>query len=307
MSKQKQKPALGRGLSTLLGEDAATALSVPNTSLSIGEVALGAIEANPAQPRREFDQDKLEELASSIRTLGLVQPITLQALESGRYMIISGERRWRAAQLAGLESIPAYIRSVPQEQVLEMALVENIQREDLNAIEIALTYQQLLESQPELTHAALAERLGKGRTSITNHLRLLRLPAEIQLGLTERSIEMGHARALLQIEDRERQIELYQMIVQDKLSVREVEELAKALQQPTAPQEVEAPKQAKPTSTRSLSNQEFKLLESQLAKVFSTKVSLRCSANGKGKLTIPFASDEQLERIIVLLDKLQQE
>lgn len=306
MSKQKQKPALGRGLSSLLGEDVATALNSQDTSISIGEVELEKIEPNPGQPRREFDQEKLEELASSIRSLGLVQPITLQALETGGYMIISGERRWRAAQLAGLKAIPAYIRNVPREQVLEMALVENIQREDLNAIEIALTYQQLLDSQPQLTHSALAEKLGKGRTSITNYLRLLRLPSEIQLGLTDRLLEMGHARALLQIEDPERQLELYQMILQDKLSVREVEELAKALQQPLADEAESVNKETKQAKrTRSFTNQEFKTLESQLAKVFSTKVSLRCTANGKGKLTIPFATDEELERIIVLLDKLQ--
>lgn len=308
MSKHKHKSALGRGLSSLLGEDTATSLRAQETNLSIGEVALNMIEPNPNQPRREFDEDKLDELATSIRSLGLVQPITLQTLESGRYMLISGERRWRAAQLAGLQTIPAYIRKVTQEQILEMALVENIQREDLNPIEIALSYQQLLDNQPELTHATLAEKLGKGRTSVTNYLRLLRLPSEIQLGLTERLLEMGHARALLQVDDTERQLELYQIIIQDKLSVREVEELAKALQNQSSIQtEKDNEESQSKSSKKNFSSQEFKALESQLAKVFSTKVSLRCSATGKGKLTIPFANDEELEKIIVLLERLQHE
>lgn len=298
MSKHKQKFSLGRGLDALLGGEEA---NLAGTTLSIGEIALTQIRPNASQPRREFDPERLEELAASIRSLGLVQPVTLQAVGAQEYMIISGERRWRAAQLAGLETIPAYVRSVPQEQVIEMALVENIQREDLNPIEIALSYQQILEGQEGLTHAALAERIGKTRTTVTNYLRLLRLPAEVQLGLTQRQLEMGHARALLQVEDAERQLELYQMIVQDRLSVREVEELAKALQHPSV-EEVEQPT---PKPTRAANSQVFRSLELQLSKVFRSKVSLNCNTKGKGKLTIPFASEEELEHIIALLDKLQ--
>ena len=198
----KTKSVLGRGLGNLLPDEPMASLS---GAASIQELSISLIQPNPNQPRREFDEERLEELASSIRALGLVQPITVQELGGGQFQIISGERRWRAAQRAGLERLPAYIRPVRAEELMELALVENIQREDLNAIEIALAYQQIIDLQ-HLKQEELAERVGKKRTTVANYLRLLRLPAEIQLGLTQRLIDMGHARALLQIEDTERQL-----------------------------------------------------------------------------------------------------
>ena len=226
MSAAKNKNVLGRGLGNLLGGE--TASAALQGTVSIQELPLEKIAPNPDQPRKHFEQEGLEELAASLRALGLVQPITVQALPSGSYQIISGERRWRAAQLAGLKTLPAYIRSTQEGELLELALIENIQREDLNAIEIALAYQQLIE-QHGLTQAKLAERVGKKRVTISNYIRLLQLPAEIQLGLTQHLIDMGHARALLQVEDTERQIELYNLIITEHLSVRAVEELARAI------------------------------------------------------------------------------
>lgn len=293
----KTKSVLGRGLGNLLPDEPMASLS---GAASIQELSISLIQPNPNQPRREFDEERLEELASSIRALGLVQPITVQELGGGQYQIISGERRWRAAQLAGLERLPAYIRPVRAEELMELALVENIQREDLNAIEIALAYQQIIDLQ-HLKQEELAERVGKKRTTVANYLRLLRLPAEIQLGLTQRLIDMGHARALLQIEDTERQLELYALIQQEQLSVRAVEELARAVQQggeelPTA-KSASAPK----PSVRA----DYKILEQHLAQVFASRVTLRCNAQGKGRLTIPFSSDEELERIMQLLERVQ--
>ena len=283
----KTKSVLGRGLGNLLPDEPMASLS---GAASIQELSISLIQPNPNQPRREFDEERLEELASSIRALGLVQPITVQELGGGQYQIISGERRWRAAQRAGLERLPAYIRPV----------VENIQREDLNAIEIALAYQQIIDLQ-HLKQEELAERVGKKRTTVANYLRLLRLPAEIQLGLTQRLIDMGHARALLQIEDTERQLELYALIQQEQLSVRAVEELARAVQQGG-----EEPPSAKPASApKPSARADYKILEQHLAQVFASRVTLRCNAQGKGRLTIPFSSDEELERIMQLLERVQ--
>ena len=300
MSAAKNKNVLGRGLGNLLGgETASAALQGP---VSIQELPLEKIAPNPDQPRKHFEQEGLEELAASLRALGLVQPITVQALPSGSYQIISGERRWRAAQLAGLKTLPAYIRSTQEGELLELALIENIQREDLNAIEIALAYQQLIE-QHGLTQAKLAERVGKKRVTISNYIRLLQLPAEIQLGLTQRLIDMGHARALLQVEDTERQIELYNLIITEHLSVRAVEELARAIAEEPEATPLPTPQSQQPAKAE---RKDFKLLERHLAQVFSSQVTLRCSASGKGKLTIPFSGDEDLERIMQLLERIQQ-
>ena len=292
--------ALGRGLDALISTEAVSTQG----SSTINEVALDQIEANPNQPRREFDPVALEELANSIRELGLVQPITLRQVDENRFQIIAGERRWRASQLAGLKAVPAYIRTIKDENVMELALVENIQREDLNAIEIALAYQQLIE-QHGLTQAKLAERVGKKRVTISNYIRLLQLPAEIQLGLTQRLIDMGHARALLQVEDTERQIELYNLIIAEHLSVRAVEELARAIAEEPEATPLPTPQSQQPAKAE---RKDFKLLERHLAQVFSSKVTLRCSASGKGKgkLTIPFSGDEDLERIMQLLERIQQ-
>jgi spoOJ protein len=300
MSAAKNKNVLGRGLGNLLGGE--TASAALQGTVSIQELPLEKIAPNPDQPRKHFEQEGLEELAASLRVLGLVQPITVQALPSGSYQIISGERRWRAAQLAGLKTLPAYIRSTQEGELLELALIENIQREDLNAIEIALAYQQLIE-QHGLTQAKLAERVGKKRVTISNYIRLLQLPAEIQLGLTQRLIDMGHARALLQVEDTERQIELYNLIITEHLSVRAVEELARAIAEEPEATPLPTPQSQQPAKAE---RKDFKLLERHLALVFSSKVTLRCSASGKGKLTIPFSGDEDLERIMQLLERIQQ-
>ena len=293
----KTKSVLGRGLGNLLPDEPMASLS---GAASIQELSISLIQPNPNQPRREFDEARLEELASSIRALGLVQPITVQELGGGQYQIISGERRWRAAQRAGLERLPAYIRPVRAEELMELALVENIQREDLNAIEIALAYQQIIDLQ-QLKQEELAERVGKKRTTVANYLRLLRLPAEIQLGLTQRLIDMGHARALLQIEDTERQLELYALIQQEQLSVRAVEELARAVQQGGE----ELPTAKPSSSPKPSARADYKILEQHLAQVFASRVTLRCNAQGKGRLTIPFSSDEELERIMQLLERVQ--
>ena len=221
-----KRNALGRGLDALINMDE---IETSGTS-SISEIELSRIQPNPDQPRREFDDESLEELAASIREIGIVQPISLRQLDNGTYQIIAGERRYRAALIAGLATVPAYIRTVEDEAVMEMALVENIQREDLNAIEIALSFKKLME-QYKLTQEQLSERVGKKRTTVANYLRLLKLPAEVQIGLRDRIIDMGHARALLSVESAAVQLELYKAIVAEGLSVRKVEELARSMAQ----------------------------------------------------------------------------
>ena len=300
MSTAKNKNVLGRGLGNLLGGETAT--QALQSTTSIQELPLEKIAPNPDQPRKHFEQEALEELAASLKALGLVQPITVQALPSGSYQIISGERRWRAAQMAGLKTLPAYIRATQPSELLELALIENIQREDLNAIEVALAYQQLTE-QYGLSQSKVAERVGKKRVTVTNYIRLLQLPAEIQLGLTQRLIDMGHARALLQVDDTERQIELYNLIITEHLSVSAVEELARAIAEAPDATPLPTPQHQHSEKTE---RKDFKLLEQHLAQVFSSKVTLRCSASGKGKLTIPFSGDEELERIMQLLERIQK-
>ena len=294
MAAHKKFPALGRGLDALIitGD-----VKTDGTS-SINEIELSLIHPNPNQPRREFDESALEELASSIREIGIIQPITLRQLSDGTYEIIAGERRWRASQMAGLATIPAYIRTADDENVMEMALIENIQREDLNAVEIALAYQHLLE-QYELTQDRLSERVGKKRTTITNYLRLLKLPATIQMALQRREIDMGHARALLALDNPTLQLKLFGEITREHLSVRKVEEMVKRL---TQGETINAGGQKLRPRGAQLS-EEFTMLRDSLSKFFNTKVQLTCSAKGKGKITIPFASEEELERIMELLDR----
>lgn len=309
MSKRNKQP-LGRGLNSLLGgaDDTSTGLVTQlehDGALSIASLPLALIDTNPDQPRRQFDEERLEELATSIKHLGLIQPITVQPRLGGRYMLISGERRYRAARMAGLDSLPVYIRQGYGEQVLEMALVENIQREDLNAIEIALAYQQLAETH-NLTHEQLAERVGKKRATVSNYLRLLRLPAQIQLGLSERLLEIGHAKALLQIDDPERQMELYQLTVQESLSVRDVEELARAIKEGGVREQEVSSVPSSTTPPRLRQPEEYRVLEKHLGQVFGTKVALKCNPQGKGRISIPFAGEEELERIILLLERIQQ-
>ncbi len=219
-----KKPVLGRGLDALITlEEVKT-----EGSSSINEVELSKITANPDQPRRVFDEEGLQELATSIKQIGVIQPITLRQINEDSYQIIAGERRFRASQLAGLKAIPAYIRTAEDETVMEMALIENIQREDLNSIEIALAYQNLIESY-DLTQEKLSERVGKKRTTIANYLRLLKLPAEIQMGIRDKKIDMAHARTLVTLEDAAAQIELYELILEEGLSVRKVEEYVRAI------------------------------------------------------------------------------
>ncbi len=290
-----KRSALGRGLDALITmEDLKT-----GGSSSISEISLSKIQPNPDQPRSMFEEEALEELATSIRSLGVIQPITLKEIGPDRYMIISGERRYRASLKAGLEEIPAYIKTAADEHVVEMALIENIQREDLNAIEIALAYQKLIDNY-ELTQEKLSERVGKKRTTIANYLRLLKLPAEIQVGLKDKKIDMGHARALISVQDPEIQLALYEQILQDGLSVRQVEELVRNAAEAAVPEaKDELPK-------KKLLPEEYNLLKDHLSRFFNTRVNLSCNEKGKGKITIPFASEDELEKLIMLLDKLKR-
>jgi ParB family chromosome partitioning protein len=297
---KKQSPlgrGLGKGIDLLIGTDNLTTAG----SSSINEVAISKIQPNPDQPRVAFDEESLGELAASIRTVGVIQPITLREVEGGNYMIISGERRYRAAQLAGKEAIPAYIRTADDENIMEMALIENIQREDLNAIEIALAYQNLITVHG-LTQEGLSERVGKKRATITNYLRLLKLPAEIQMGLKDKKIEMGHARALLSIEDAKTRLEIYELILSDGLSVRSVEELARQAAHPAQADEND-PATPKPVRSGG-ATPAYVPLRDHLARFFKAKVRLTCNDKGAGHITIPFSSSDDLERLIGLLDTL---
>lgn len=288
--------ALGRGLDALISTEAVR----PQGSSTINEIPLEQIEANPNQPRREFDEESLQELATSIREIGIIQPITLRQVADQRYQIIAGERRWRASQLAGLTAIPAYIRTIKDENVMEMALVENIQREDLNAIEIALAYEHLLAN-TGMTQEKVSERVGKSRTAIANYLRLLKLPAQVQMALQNKEIDMGHARALLSIDSPSLQIKLFKEIQRNNYSVRKVEELVKQLKNG---EEITSGK--KRISGASQMPEEFTALRQRLSDFFSTKVQMTCSAKGKGKISIPFANEEELEHIMSVLDKMKE-
>lgn len=287
MAVQKKYGSLGRGLDALISTDTVKT----EGSSSISEIAISKIKANPKQPRREFDPEALQELADSIKEIGIIQPITLRKMEDDTYQIIAGERRFRASQLAGLTTIPAYIRTADDENVMEMALIENIQREDLNAMEIALAYQHLLEEY-DLTQERLSERVGKKRTTIANYLRLLKLPAQIQVALKNRELDMGHARALLALDNPVEQIQLFQDIQILGYSVRKVEEIVKKK------------KSGKKSPTVKPAN-DYELLKKHLSTFFQTDVQLTCNTKGKGKIAITFKDDTELERIIALLDKLK--
>ena len=282
--------AAGRGLDALIS----TAPVQTNGSSRINEVAIAQIEANPNQPRRDFDEDALQELANSIREIGIIQPVTLRQIDDNRYQIIAGERRWRASQLAGLTTIPAYIRTIADENVMEMALVENIQREDLNAVEIALAYQHLLDHSG-LTQEKVAERVGKKRTTVANFLRLLKLPAQVQMALQKKEIDMGHARALLALETPSVQIKLFKEIMRNGYSVRKVEEMVQQIKNGetigNAKQKMRAAEQL-PAA--------YENARKQLVSLTGQKVLVSASAKGKGKITIPFANEEELERLMSL-------
>ena len=307
VKKKYAKTALGRGLDDIGSGRGLDALidtgSEVHTqgSSNLSEVEISQIAPNPNQPRREFDQEALQELASSIRELGIIQPITLRQMENGQYQIIAGERRWRASQLAGLTKIPAYIVTVEDESAMEMALVENIQREDLNAIEIALAYQHLAET-TGMTQAKISERVGKSRTAVTNYMRLLKLPAQVQMALKNKEIDMGHARALLSVESPSQQIKLFKEVQKQGYSVRRVEEIAQMLK---GGEDVKVSK-GKLTSQSKLP-EEFGELRDRLANFFHAKVQMTCSPKGKGKISIPFDNEEQLERIMNALDSVNGE
>ena len=287
-----KRNALGRGLGALIDD----ADRDRDQSSSISEIAIEEIEANPFQPRTKFDEEALKELATSIKKIGIIQPITLRKVDQRKYQIIAGERRFRASKIAGLETITAYVRTAEDEGMLEMALVENIQREDLDAIEIALSYQRLMD-ECKLTQENLSDRVGKKRSTVSNYLRLLRLPALIQKGIVDKTISMGHARALVNIKNPEDQLAIYDELLKNDYSVRKVEELVRQLNS----SEAKVPQAA---ASRQKHPQEYGELKEHLSRFFNTKVDFSLNNKGKGKIVIPFGSSTDLERIIGIFDKL---
>ncbi len=296
-----KKSALGRGLGALITDvdnlnlNRSMIPAAEATPASISEIPLEMIEANPFQPRSSFDQELLEELADSIKVMGLVQPITVRVTSYGKYQIISGERRFRAASIAGLTHIPAYIRKADDQGMLEMAIVENIQRENLDAIEVAISFQRLIE-ECDLTQEQMADRVGKKRTTITNYLRLLKLPAEIQLAIRAKRITMGHARALLSLESPKKQLKLCNSIIEHDLSVRQTEEKIKKMVEESPPKQHEEP-------GAELDESYFRLLEF-LGKYFNNNISLkRDGKSGTGSITIRFGSDKEVIAFIDAIEK----
>jgi len=289
-----KKNALGRGLGALL-EDQGTDITTRSAGHgalagAVSNIPIEQIEANPFQPRNHFDQEALDELASSIRTHGIIQPVTLRKVGYDRYQLISGERRFRASQLVGLTDVPAYVRVANDQSMLEMALVENIQRQDLDAIEVALSYQRLID-ECSLTQEELAEKVGKSRSAVTNFLRLLKLPAEIQKAIMDRRLSMGHARALVSISDPAQQIELFKRIIKEELSVRDVEDAVKVTREPRR-------ERGLPTEMPI----EIQRIEQQVADHLGTRVALRTKASGRGVLTINFKNSEDMRRLLAMLD-----
>lgn len=300
-----KKNALGRGLDALIPFND----SEIQGSSSINEVELSKIVPNPDQPRTVFNKEALLELSASIKSIGLIQPVTLRKLDEDSYQIIAGERRYRASQMAGLTSIPAYIKTVEEDETMEMALIENIQREDLNSIEIALAYQTLIGSL-SLTQEQLSERVGKKRATVTNYLRLLKLPAEVQIGVKDKKIDMGHARALVTMSDPVAQLSLYNLILEDGLSVRKVEMIVREFSEgkPIRKEDSDGPRKSgsKKSVSKQLLPDDFDLLKQHLSSYFKTDVQFNYNKRGKGKITIPFDSPEDLERIIVMFDKMKK-
>ena len=290
-----KRSALGKGLDSLISMDDIQT----EGSSAINEIPISQIAPNPDQPRQNFDEVALEELATSIRELGIIQPLTLRSMGDNSYQIISGERRYRAALLAGLETVPAYIRTANDSEVTEMALIENIQREDLDAIEIALTFRKLID-QYNLTQERLSERIGKKRATIANFLRLLKLPAEVQLGLHDHTLDMGHARALLSLDDPKLQLKLYNETIKKGLSVRQVEQRAKQMQQAALDDQA-----GQTDDKKQLNIKGFGILQQHLSSTFGVPVKFTCDKSGKGKITFPFTTEEQLEKIIRIFDNLK--
>ena len=284
-----KKSALGRGLDALISTD----FVKTQGSSSINEVPLDQIHANPDQPRRDFDQESLEELAESLREIGIIQPITLRKMSEGDYQIIAGERRFRAAGMAGLKTIPAYIRTADDENVMAMALIENIQREDLNSMEVALACQNLLEVY-NMTQEQLSSRIGKKRATIANYIRLLKLPAEIQVALKNKQIDMGHARALLAIDDPMQQLQLFHELTKHGYSVRKVEEKARQMNE------------SRPKTGKTATNDTLDTLGRQLSKSLGVPVKLKNTAKGSGSISISFKNEDELARLMQLFDRLKK-
>jgi ParB family chromosome partitioning protein len=302
MSKKK---ALGRGLSALLSDNTpeekldvdiqSPSSAAPAAVGGIAEIPVDQIEVNPFQPRTHFDQEALQELSESIKVHGIIQPITVRRLTTHQYQLISGERRFQASKLAGLKTIPAYIRSANDQQMLEMALIENIQRENLNAIEIALSYQRLI-SECSLKQDELGERVGKNRATITNYLRLLRLPPDIQIAVRDNKLSMGHARAIVNVENPEKQLYIFKKTLEDDLSVRRVEELVREM----SPKKADHSEKDKADSGGTAASREITQLQSRLSSHFGTRVAVKIDGT-KGEIKIPFLSVEDLNRIIDIL------
>ncbi len=286
-----KKSVLGRGLGALLSDSNVIEENQTLPQASINEIDVNAIEVNPYQPRTDFDEEALQELTESIKTQGIIQPITVRKLEEGRYQLISGERRLQASKRAGLKTIPAYIRTANDQQMLEMALIENIQRENLNPIEIALSYQRLI-TECNLKQEELGERVSKNRVTITNYLRLLKLPPIIQAALRDKQISMGHARAIINVENPDTQIAILKKILAEDLSVRAVENLVRDLASPKNKQ--------KKTAESSVSY-EIKQLQQKLSSHFGTKIVIKANSKSQGEIKIPFHSTEDLNRILELL------
>lgn len=301
MAKAIKKQALGRGLSALLNDAGSDINSISDKNAdklvgSIVEIDLESIEVNPFQPRSYFNEEALQELASSIKELGVIQPITVRKLEGNKFQLVSGERRFRASKLIGNKAIPAYIRIANDQEMLEMALVENIQRKDLDPIEVALTYQRLIE-EIDLTQEEMSKRVGKKRSTISNYLRLLKLDPIIQTGMRDGFLSMGHGRALINIENTNKQLEIYEKIISEKLSVRETELLVKNLKEGETENNSKLKKNLKPVELPEFIQNNIKSINEFLGH----KVEVKLSGNNKGKLIIPFHSEEDFNRIKKLL------
>ena len=297
MAVHKKYNALGRGLDALISTEAVRTQG----SSTINEIPIEQIEPNADQPRSLFNEEALQELANSIHEIGIIQPITLRQISDNRFQIIAGERRWRASKIAGLKTIPAYIRTINDENVMEMALVENIQREDLNPVEIALAYEHLLEN-TGMTQEKVSERVGKSRTAVTNYLRLLKLPAQVQMSLQKKEVDMGHARALLALDSPSLQLKVFKEILKNGWPVRKVEEVVQKLKNGD---DIDTGK--KKIQAKTKLPEEFIVLKDRLSSFLDTKVQLTYSNKGKGKISIPFKNEDDLERIMNVFDKLKKQ
>lgn len=294
-STKQQKERLSKGLNALfLSNEPPTEENVKALTGTVAMIPIGQIEVNPFQPRKEFDQDALNELSESLKIHGLIQPITVRRLNDEAFQLISGERRFRASKIAGLEEIPAYIRLADDQEMIEMALVENIQRENLNSIEVAIAYQRLIDEIEDITHENVAERVGKKRSTVSNYLRLLKLPPNIQKGLKEKEISMGHARALIGIEDLATQNLIFKEVKEKGLSVRATEALVNSYKEPKI--------KSAPSPAPGLSS-DYQAVENNLRSYLGSKVNLKVKPNGKGHITIPFSSTKDLNRLLDLIEE----